>query len=234
MTSSARLRFFTTAVHGCSYLPHERAQTLFVDPDSEMNTAVFSELSEAGFRRSGHYVYRPRCGGCQACESVRIVLADFQLNRSFRRVRARNHDLHIHLTHSDWHAEHYDLYERYLATRHRDGDMYPPSPRQYREFLLCDWSDTTLIEFRLEQRLVAVAVTDRLRDGLSAVYTFYDTDLTDRSLGTFAILTQIDWAQQLNLPYLYLGYWIEASPRMTYKTRFQPLEHYRHGQWLQP
>lgn len=232
MTSGANITFFTTAAHTCSYLADREAVTLFADPDAEMTSHTYSQLSDLGFRRSGNYVYRPQCQGCQACISVRIPVAQFRPRREQRRCWQRNQDLSVQAVPVTWSEEHYALYARYISSRHRDGDMYPPSPRQYREFLTSDWSDTELVEYRLDGRLVAIAVTDTLADGLSAVYTFYDPDMSPRSLGSFAILWQIQACRDKDLRYLYLGYWVRHAPRMRYKTQFRPLELLIENEWL--
>lgn len=232
MSSARDLTFFTTAPHACSYLAHEEAVTLFADPDWEMSAAMYSELSEHGFRRSGNYVYRPQCRRCQACISVRVPVADFRPKRTQSRCLRRNADLDVRLVPAQWQDEHYALYARYIATRHRDGDMFPPTPRQYREFLTSDWANTWFVEFRHAGRLLAVAVTDVLNHGWSAVYTFYEPHEEARSLGTFAILWQIAACRERNLPYLFLGYWVRQAERMRYKTGFRPLELLIEGEWL--
>lgn len=231
MTAS-ELRFFTTSPHACSYIAGLEAITLFADPDAEMTAHAYSQLSDMGFRRSGHYVYRPQCQGCQACISVRVPVATFTTKRSQKRTWIRNQDLSVHCVEPEWNEQHYALYARYIAARHRDGDMYPPTPRQYREFLTSEWSDTVFVEFRRGDRLMALAVTDVLKNGLSAVYTFYDPNETYRGLGTFAILWQIAETQRRGLPFLYLGYWVRQAERMRYKTQFRPLELLIEGEWL--
>ncbi len=230
--SASAIKFFTTATHACSYLEEKQAITLFADPESEMTPAIYSELSELGFRRSGNYVYRPQCRGCRACISVRVPVALFTPKRNQKRCWKGNRDLQIRVLPPEWNEEHYALYARYISERHRSGDMYPPTPRQYREFLTSDWSSTVFVEFRSGDRLLALAVTDELADGLSAVYTFYDPRETWRSLGTYAILWQIAECRRRGLPYLFLGYWVRHAERMSYKTQFRPLELLIEGEWL--
>ena len=227
------LRFFQTPDHECNYLPEQEASTVFVDPSASLNGIVYSQLALIGFRRSGRYIYRPRCKACNACVPIRIVAEDFRPNRSQKRNLKTNRDLTIHITGSEFSEEHYEVYERYLASRHRNGGMDDTSPEKYKSFLTCDWIDTRFIEFRLEKKLVAVAVTDFMQDGLSALYTFFDPDLRQRGLGTFAILWQIEAAKRFNKQWLYLGYWIEESSKMSYKTRFRPYETYTNGFWHQ-
>lgn len=232
MTSAHEIKFFTTAAHACSYLDDRQAITLFADPDADMTPQLYSRLSDMGFRRSGNYVYRPQCRECRACVSVRIPVALFTPRRSQRRCWQHNQDISIRQVPAEWHEEHYALYARYISARHRDGDMFPPTPRQYREFLTCDWAETVFMEFRAGERLLAVAVTDVIDDGLSAVYTFYDPDENPRSLGTFAILSQVEECRRRGLPFLFLGYWVRHADRMRYKTQFRPLELLVEGEWL--
>lgn len=231
MTASTGIKFFSTPPHACSYLEDQRAITLFADPQAPMNSTLYGQLSLYGFRRSGNYIYRPQCQDCQACIPVRIPVAEFQPNRQQNRVKKQNADLEVSSVSANFVQEHYDLYARYIHMRHADGDMFPPSIAQYVSFLFSDWCNTRLIEFRHEGRLLAVAVCDILRNGLSAVYTFYDPEEEKRSLGTVAVLWQIGEALRLGLPYVYLGYWVKQSPKMAYKTRFRPLEAFLSQRW---
>lgn len=226
------IKFFSTTAHACSYLPGKQAVTLFADPKCSMSRRLYTELSDLGFRRSGNYVYRPHCGSCQACVAIRIPVDRFQPNRQQLRVWKKNQDLDVCVTDATFREEHYALYERYITERHQDGDMYPPSVEQYASFLTSDWSETRFIELRLEDRLLAVAVCDELESGLSAVYTFYDTAFEKRSLGTFAILWQIEETRRRHLPSLYLGYWIRECQKMNYKIAFRPIELLINGEWL--
>ena len=227
------LRFFQTPEHECNYLPDREASTVFVDPSAELNSLIYAQLALIGFRRSGRYLYRPRCKSCNACIPIRISAHDFIANRSQRRVQKANRDLKITLCDNEFQKEHYELYERYLTSRHKDGGMDDTTPEKYRGFLTCDWMDTRFVEFRLDNRLVCVAVTDFLHDGLSALYTFFDPQLQNRGLGTFAILWQIEAAKRFNKQWVYLGYWINESDKMAYKTRFKPYELFINGYWQQ-
>jgi arginine-tRNA-protein transferase len=228
----AQLKFFATPPHTCSYLDDRRATTLFVDPAAEIDNAMYSALSALGFRRSGRHVYRPHCDGCTACIPVRIPAAHFAPRRRQRRILAKNDDLTVRIAPAELTDENYALYARYIIRRHADGDMFPPSPDQFRSFLLCEWSDTRFVEMRLGDRLVAVAVTDHVHDGLSAIYTFYDPDLPKRSLGMYGILWQISHAHATGRPYVYLGYWIKQCQKMSYKTDYRPLEMFVGERWV--
>jgi arginyl-tRNA--protein-N-Asp/Glu arginylyltransferase len=225
------LRLLLTPEHPCSYLPVQRARTVFVAPETPIDTELQSNLSRAGFRRSGQYLYRPQCAACRACIPTRVPVDAFRPRRSQRRCLARNADLEIDLINARRDPELYALYARYIDMRHDDGDMYPASEAQYDSFLLGTWSRTLMLRARLEGTVVAVGVIDLLDDGVSAVYSFFDPALEARSLGTFTVLSEIDLARSLGLPYLYLGYWIAACTKMTYKADFRPQEHFDASRW---
>jgi leucyl-tRNA---protein transferase len=221
------LALYLTGEHACSYLPDRRARTLFVDPTARIDSATYQVLVDQGFRRSGAHIYRPACRGCTACVPVRIPVASFVPNRSQRRNWRRNStDLDLIDTPAAFKSSHFALYRRYLKERHPEGSMADDaSEESYRRFLVERWGGATrFIEIRLDQQLVGVAVTDVLDRGLSAVYTFFDPAISDRSPGTFAILAQIEAARRIGVPYLYLGYWLRDSPKMQYKDRFRPIE----------
>jgi len=232
MTSSMRdLKVYTTYPHSCSYLRDQEATTLFVDPRQAMDKGLYSKLSLLGFRRSGNHVYRPPCTHCEACIPARIPVNAFKPKRGQRRISARNSDLLVVETDDIRDDEAYHLYHQYICFRHADGDMYPPDRAQYEAFLNSVWECTRYYRFYDKNRLVAVAVVDELDDGLSAIYTFFDPDADQRSLGTFAILWQIEKTRAMGLDYLYLGYWIRDCRKMSYKTNYRPLELYIKSRW---
>lgn len=229
-----QLALYLTADHACSYLDGLRARTLFVDPLARMDSATYQALVDQGFRRSGAHVYRPACRGCARCVPVRIPVAAFRPNRSQRRNWEQNaSEIRLIDTPAAFQPAQFALYLRYLAGRHPDGSMADDtSVESYRRFLVDPWGgETRFLELRLDNRLVGVAVTDLLPHGLSAVYTFFDPELAARGPGTFAVLAQIETARRLGLPYLYLGYWIGASRKMSYKDRFRPIETWDGRQW---
>lgn len=232
MTDLSNLKLFATQPHPCSYLEGEEATTLFIDPNAPVDQDLYSQLSQIGFRRSGAHLYRPHCAQCNACVSCRIPVEQFRPNRNQRRCWRRNRDLTLEMVDHADSDEHYRLYAHYIETRHRDGDMYPPSRAQYDAFLSREWGVTRYLEVRDRGRLVAVAVCDRLNDGLSAVYTFFDSNEERRSLGVFGILAQIEEARSLGLSYVYLGYWIRQCRKMDYKTQYRPLEMLVNRRWV--
>lgn len=231
MTDLSTIRLFATHPHQCSYLEGEDATTVFVDPNQKMNSQLYRQLSELGFRRSGGHVYRPQCAECQACIPARVPVSRFAPSRQQRRCWKRNRDLHVIPLDSIDDDEHYELYARYISERHSDGDMYPATRSQFRSFLTSEWGITRYLELRLGEQLAAVVVCDQMENALSAVYTYFDPDLHQRSLGTYGILLQIQHARELRLDYLYLGYWIKACSKMNYKSQFRPLELLVNRRW---
>lgn len=226
------LRFFLTTEQPCSYLA-ETSQSLCLDPGAQVDDKVLGVLTRQGFRRSGQLVYRPHCPACSACIPIRIPVQDFVPDRGQARTLKRGRQLQVSEQAPALTDEYYLLYQDYISTRHADGSMFPPSPQQFRDFLAHRLSFARFFEFRREGRLLAVAVSDILPDGLSAVYSFYDPHDRYFSLGRQTILWQIEHARQLQLPYLYLGYWVRDCQKMSYKTDYQPLELYLDGQWQQ-
>jgi arginine-tRNA-protein transferase len=224
MGSTHNIRIFQTAEHRCGYYPDRLARDLVLDPADPTLPEIYGNALAMGFRRSGAHVYRPACLGCSACRPVRIPTAHFVADRSQRRCLKRNSDLRLDVRPASRTEENFSLYRRYLDWRHAGGGMDQPQTTDFDAFLACPWSPTRFFEFRLNQRLLAVAVTDVLPNALSAVYTFFEPELADRSLGTFAILSQIEQARREGRAHLYLGFWLDGHPKMHYKRNFRPLE----------
>jgi len=231
MNQRTFFQLYTTPSHECSYLPNQSATTVFIDPHFSKDAQLYSQLSEYGFRRSGEHIYRPDCPDCSACIAVRIPVDDFQPRRSQRRVWQKNQDLIVIPQPSKFNQEHFDLYCQYLASRHSGGSMDKPTPKNYRQFLTSSWAKTIFYEFRLQERLVALAVVDHFKHGFSAMYTFFTPDLPARSLGVYAILWEIAEAKRLHKKWLYLGYWIKECQKMKYKMEYQPLEYFIENKW---
>lgn len=229
---SHRLALYATGTHECPYLDNRVARTAFVDPDAPMSGGIYGNLLQQGFRRSGPYVYRPACPGCGACQSLRIPVEAFRPTRGQRRCWRRNSDLVVTTHEPRLSEDEFQLYRRYIGARHAGGSMDNPDRDSYLHFLAAEWADTLFHAFFLDGQLAAVAVSDRLADSLSAVYTFFDPDLARRSLGTYAILWQIEEARRLGFDYLHLGYWVAGSQKMAYKADFTPHEIRVGSHWL--
>ena len=236
MNLNQRLPVFITEAHPCSYLDERQARTAFVDPGVPVTKALTSALNLQGFRRSGRYLYKTSCEQCSACQPLRVEVDGFIPNRSQRRNRKKNSDLSVSIKTSleiddPSHQKYYALYERYIRQRHSEGDMYPPDREQFDSFIGQLYPFSRIIEFTLRGKLVMVALCDELEDGCSAIYTFFDPDHKDRGLGVYSALWQIDYCVTLQLPYLYMGFWVEKCNKMNYKSSYRPNEIFHAGRW---
>jgi arginine-tRNA-protein transferase len=231
MSSLKTLVFFATPAHECSYLEDREATTMFVDPRASVNKKLYSQLTTLGFRRSGSHYYRPHCEHCDACVPVRLDVANFRQNRSQRRVMKRNSDLTFKLVPARFSERYYLLYARYIEQRHFDGDMYPPSREQFASFLVEGATESVFLEILKDDQLIGLAVIDVLDDGLSAIYTVFEPGEDHRSLGTLAVLWQIEETRRRHQSHVYLGYWIRDCRKMSYKTRFRPIQGLIDGHW---
>ncbi|HYH20653.1 MAG TPA: arginyltransferase [Azospirillum sp.] len=218
-------QFFRSGPMPCPYLPGRVERKLFTRLSGPYASEVNSTLSRAGFRRSHDIVYRPVCPTCSACVPVRIPVAAFDMTRSQRRVLRVNQDLSLTEVPAVATGEQYRLFAGYQSSRHGDSDMARMAMADFAAMIDEGRADTSLFEARESTgRLLGCMLTDRLADGFSAVYSFYDTKQERRSVGSYMILSLIERAQDEGLPYVYLGYWIAQSRKMAYKARFRPLE----------
>ena len=224
--------FYTTAPLPCPYLPGRTERKIVTELSGTEAEALHERLSRAGFRRSHNIAYAPVCPGCQACVPIRVVSEDFTPDRTQRRILRANADLTVSEMPARATAEQFTLFQRYQKNRHADGDMAAMGYYDYRAMIEDTPISTGILEFRdAQDRLLGACLTDWLADGLSAVYSFFDTDQEKRSLGTFAVLWLIGRARSLGLPYVYLGYWVPESRKMAYKARFRPSEILMSGAW---
>ena len=234
--------FYVTAPQSCPYLPGRRERKLFTHLTHDKPPPVVDNLLKGGFRRSQNIAYMPYCDGCQACVSVRVVVDEFRPSRSFRRILDANRDVSVRRLAAVPTSEQYSLFRTYIDDRHGDGGMADMTVLDYAMMVEDSIVETSISEYRVRPRnalatrpeqwpLIGVALCDRLSDGISMVYSFYDPDLASRSLGTFMILDHIEQAKRLGLSYLYLGYWVQGSRKMSYKERFQPQERLTPSGW---
>ncbi|WP_334014351.1 arginyltransferase [Alteromonas sp. S167] len=229
------MKFGITQSFTCSYLPDEQEQLLVYAESSDFQAWRYSQLIQAGFRRSGEQIYRPHCPNCNACQSVRIPVDDFRPSRSQKRILNANSAFSVRLV-DEPNAFYYPLYERYISERHADGSMYPPSKTQFDSFVRCEWMTTHFLEAYDGDKLIAVAVTDIVdanesQGALSALYTFFDPDYASASLGTWMILMQIQKAKTLGHRFVYLGYYVQGCQKMSYKHKFLPFEQFSDNEW---
>lgn len=225
------LPLYISSPQSCDYIDGETSQSLFISPDIKVDSGTYEYLLGVGFRRSGTFVYKPHCSDCDACKPSRVAVADFNLSRSQKRVRAKNKDLDIRCVEAGFNERHYQLYLKYQKSRHVGGSMENFDEKAYKDFLCQSLGESVFIESWLGDKLVAVALTDVFGNAVSAVYTFFDPDYSTRSLGTYSVLEQIEFAKSINKRFLYLGYYIQASQKMSYKKNFQPLELLHNEKW---
>lgn len=235
-------QFYLTAPAPCPYLSGEMERKVFTHLVGQRATEMNDLLTQGGFRRSQNIAYRPACESCRACVSVRVLVNEFEPSRGFKRVEAANADLVSTVFPAQPSTEQFSLFRHYLDHRHQNGGMSDMSALDYAIMVEDSHVQTRVIEYRLRVpgdgisaqprgELIAVALSDLMSDGLSMVYSFYNPEMEKRSLGTMMVLDHIRRAKALGLPHVYLGYWVQGSKKMGYKTRFQPQEHLMNQGW---
>lgn len=217
--------FYRTRAHPCPYLPGQLESRIFTELTAEGADIQYQALTRAGFRRSHRMAYRPVCPNCNACVPVRVLAPQFAPSRSQRRILRRNRDLLERECPAKATDEQYKLFVRYLRARHGDGPMARMSAADYRAMVEETPVETYILEYRDPKGgLVGACLVDRLSDGVSAVYSISEPDEAKRGLGNFMVIRLIERAQRRGLAYVYLGYWISDSAKMSYKDRFRPIE----------
>lgn len=229
--------YYVTAPSPCPYLDGQVERKVFAYLGGPHAPTLNSMLSRRGFRRSQNIIYRPACDACSACTPVRIVVDEFELTRARRRTLRRNADLARHIRPPRATSDQFTVLRGYLDARHPDGGMAEMTVLDYASMVEETAVDTAMIEYRRRdgagrETLLACALSDRLADGLSMVYSFFEPDEDARSLGSFMILDHIALARDLGLPYVYLGYWVQGSPKMDYKAGYRPLERLTPKGWV--
>ncbi len=241
-------QFYITTSQPCPYLPGRQERKLFTHLTQGRPDLLIDNLLKGGFRRSQNIAYMPYCDGCSACVPVRIIVDEFKPGSAFKRATRLNRDLNIRRIRPVPTSEQYSLFRGYIDQRHGDGGMADMTVLDYAMMVEDSVVNTFLTEYRVpadfsqegsdsdckpeDRPLVAVSLCDRLSDGISMVYSFFDPEFSVRSLGTYMILEHVEFARKLGLPYVYLGYWIKGSSKMDYKTRFTPQELLTSDGWV--
>jgi leucyl-tRNA---protein transferase len=230
-------QFFITAPSPCPYLPGMKERKVFTHLVGGDTRHLNTQLSQGGFRRSQNIVYRPACDACKACTSVRVPVKSFNWSKTFRRVMKRNSDVVSKVVAAKATSEHYSVFRGYIDTRHSDGGMANMSVLDFAAMVDDTITDSRIVEYRFAPHhaqageLICAVLLDILGDGLSLIYSFFEPSYADRSLGTLVVLDAIARAKRLDLPYVYLGYYVEGSRKMDYKGRFKPQERLSHTGW---
>lgn len=223
-------KFGITKSFPCNYLPQQHERLLVATDPQLHDPEHYAWLMHQGFRRSSNEIYRPHCERCQACQSLRVLVDEFTLSKSQKRLTKRNQHFSVCVSQVPS-EEYYPLYESYINTLHSDGSMYPATPEQYQSFMENRITNQIYLEIWHKDQLISVAVIDDIPNALSAVYTFYHPNYRKYGLGVFSILEQIKLSKQLKRQFLYLGYQIDDCKKMNYKNRYTPHQILKENQW---
>lgn len=226
-----KIQFYKTSSYSCGYIQNREAQSIVATPYNYVNNETYNNLIKKGFRRSGQYVYKPNCNGCSACTPIRICAESFFLSKNQKRVYKKMSSLSFKILPLKFNKDHYDLYVEYQNNRHRLQDGSDTDEDDYNDFLIKSNVNSKIIEFRFEGKLKIVTIVDFFDDGISAVYTFFDTNNKRKSYGTYSIIWLLEHCKNEKLKYLYLGYWIDECSKMKYKTNFMPYELLINNSW---
>ncbi|VAW25116.1 Arginyl-tRNA--protein transferase [hydrothermal vent metagenome] len=223
-------QFYLTAPSPCPYLADREERKMFTHLLGRRSQGLHQLLADNGFRRSQNLIYRPSCENCCACMSARVCVDKFVAGKRHRRIIRANQDLEVLVVDPHASDEQFEIFSRYLNARHNGGGMTQMSEDDYQDMIEDTAVSTSVVEYRLTShdensgKLVAVSLSDNMVDGYSMVYSFFDPDLKTRSLGNFMVLDHIARARQASLDFVYLGYLVEGSPKMNYKSQFAPLQ----------
>lgn len=231
-TAHNPIKLYETVIDDCPYLEGEQSASILVDPEHKIDGHLFALLSRSGFRRSGEMLYSPKCPSCDACVSVRIPVTEFKASRGQKRVWRKNLDVRVSIEDVTFKEEHFQLYLAYQRARHPNSSMCDEDPKKYTGFINSQFSKSKFLCLYLDQQLIGVSVLDQFDGGLSAVYTFFDPEYSNRSIGTYVILYMVKLARMKKIPFVYLGYWIDQSSKMSYKRNFKPLQGYIDRRWV--
>lgn len=226
-----KIQFYVTTSYACGYLERKASQSLVATPHHMISQTQYDDLIKKGFRRSGKFTYKPYCELCNACIPIRIDVNKFIHSKSFKRTLKYHQHLQASILPLSFYEEHFQLYLEYQKNRHANKKTGEDEINQYSEFLLQSNVDSQLIQFKNQDGVKIVSFVDIINDGISAVYTFFDTKDKSQSFGTYSILWLINWCIEKKLDYLYLGYWIRESKKMNYKTHFKPFELFLNNEW---
>ena len=216
----------------CPYLPGRMARMPLRFPMINLDSFDTTRLLEAGFRRSGRFLYQTQCAGCNACEAIRVDVRSFVPNRSQRRALKKGNsifELEIGIPGCD--LERVDLFNKHRNLRGLNRHGEDVDEDEYRMFLVESCLDSFEMTYYYDDKLAGVAICDNGHNSASAVYTYFDPDLSRYSLGTYSIMKQIEYCQKREIDYLYLGYFVAGSPHMKYKQNFKPHQRLQQGEW---
>ncbi len=230
-TALKKIQFYSTSSYSCGYIKNREAQSIVATPYNRINNEIYSDLIKKGFRRSGQYVYKPNCNECSACTPIRICAERFSISKNQKRAFRKTSPLSFKILPLEFKQDHYNLYVDYQNNRHRPQEGSESDEDDYNDFLIKSNVSSKIIEFRSEEKLKVVTIVDFIDDGISAVYTFFDTKDKRKSFGTYSIIWLIEHCKKEKLKYLYLGYWIDECAKMEYKTNFVPYELLINDSW---